>query len=229
MSTDIKQELFPFLTKGPIVFSVHFVNKCGGVLEIEQNGTKNNGFGDIYERLSEWFNYEFMTYIDYYVPGYFDGYIELNKIFKDKVNICVSFHETCELVDRIDEIYIEEDVFRNILNIDLSNQGIKTYDECKLHLSFEIESNKMIESVCLLYHDEDNQIEVKLNGEQQSIIDQYVLNYVIKNAPNFEMTFISAHFDYSLYVKASCELGNTIAYDVSTSHIIFDLDDIKID
>lgn len=171
-----------------IKFDLTYVTK-GCIVEIEIGLKRNEDCGPIYDQLSEWLGYdEFINYlIDRGVQHNFSG-----EIYRENGEICflITLNGNCYEYDDSDRRCIEfqEDFISKELKIDLSEIGMKDFDQEKLSVRFNQMKGCPLENLKLYYfHDDWHQIE--LNIIQQSILTEFILSEIDKAAPVFDLDF----------------------------------------
>jgi hypothetical protein len=223
MEQTIKDKIIAYLKDGAVEYVGRFEHKGPLLLEIKHLGRENDKCGELYDLLNNWFNYNFVLYLDdmeIYIPEYVDGIIELEDINSDKIVVRISLHDTgMEWMERV-VIDIDHDFLLNELKIDISNYDYIESGIDDIVFDFKIVKNNYEEPVVMYIESGNNSI--PLNDRQQEILNDYVMGIVMDNAPKFGESFGLEDF-----VSASCEGDKIVDYDVSTSYITWDWDDVK--
>jgi hypothetical protein len=221
MKNELKSEILAFLDKGGCCkFSLTLYHK-GQEFGLEYQGDENEKCGDIFNKLEEWISDgDFFNYLlDHGSVYNFEGLICTDDSDKENLKISVAFGGTYEDYEESVFIYLNEEFFINELGLNLEEIGIDNFDEEYLSLIFVIEKGILKGKVSLIYTEYET-ININLNKKQQSILNKYILEFAVNNAP-----FIGVDFECLQIIDAECE-ENEIIYNVSTSYIKLNWNDI---
>ena len=221
MSQNLKTEIIKFLEPNK---KCHFrleIHHKGHEFELECAGKKNGKCGEIYNTLNEWIGYgDFFDYLINHGNIYhFEGFISLNENDNSNPIIQVAFLGTSE--DYEEPIFVElpEKFFTEQLKIDLKELGIKNYKEEDLDLTFSITDSTFSSQVVLKYQ-HHKPIYIQLDHSQQNRLQNYLLEFTLKNAP-----ILDVDFNCKQIIDAECD-GNQIEYSVRTSEVNLNWDDL---
>lgn len=215
----LKSEIIAFLDKGGCCKYKLTLHHKGHAFKLDYNGKENEACGDIYNTLEEWIGYgDFFEYLlDHGNLYHFEGLICIED--KQDLKISAAFFGTYE--DYLEPVYVnlDEAFFIANLGLNLNEIGIDNFDKEHLSIIFSIEKGIFIGDISLCY-EQGETININLNKQQQSILKKYLLDYAMNNAPLLEVDF-----DCNQIIDAQC-YENQIIYQVSTSHINFNWNDI---
>jgi hypothetical protein len=221
MSQKLKTEIIKFLEPNK---KCHFrleIQHKGHEFELECAGKINEKCGKIYSTLNEWIGYgDFFDYLLNHGNIYhLEGSIFLNENDNSSLIIQVAFLGTSE--DYEEPVFIElpENFFIEKLRIDLKELGIKNYKEEDLALTFSIKDSTFSSLVVLKYQNR-KPIYIQLDHSQQTLLQNYLLEFTLKNAP-----ILDVDFNCNQIIDAECD-GNQIEYSVRTSEVKINWNDL---
>jgi hypothetical protein len=227
MEQTIKDKMIAYLKDGAVEYTGRFEHKGPLVLDIKYQAKANEQCGELYSLLDEWFNSNLTSYIldkEIYIPEYISGVVELDDVNHTKILVRISLHDTGrEWANRV-SIELDFDFLCTELNLDLSKHDYSELEIDDIIFDFNIVKNEFTVPVSLYIETGNRIIKIELDSDQQEMLNDYVMNIVMENAP-----VIAESSELEDFVSASCDGCKIIDYDVSTSYITLDWDEAKVD